>query len=150
MNARTKDVTRELAGRAHADANPGAKRAARRRGHHITTECRHRRSGPPALIATYALNTEHKWRLVAHVKALAFRDQIEKESRAELVERIRELLREQKLAQGEDAAADLSRGVGMLDRAAQKERTAEIAEELSARFRRCAELGITEVEVFGR
>lgn len=149
-----RDVVAAMAACAHEDADAGRsdKETALRNDVSRRTAHRWRKSGrgsPTDVFALFMLTTDDPWRLVAHVKALAKRVNIEDETREELIRRTRELLAQEKVVEGMDSARDLSRGVSWKERAALKERDAAIDEELAARFRRLAELKVPESEVFG-
>lgn len=150
MNARARDILGMSAALLHVDLDPDDQLAVHRRGKSRRTWNRARHEGPTEVRAfqTYLLQSTDPYRLLAHVKALVKGIAIRKLTRAELVERFHELRAREKELEGKDNGNDVRRGLGWLERAAQKERDAAVEEELAAVMREFAARGITEAEVF--
>lgn len=138
---------RTLAAHAHAEAFPSPKRSALVNGHHTATEYRWRSLGPPAL-NRYARNCPDKFRLSAHLKALAMREEVDQWSRTELIARYRRLRAE--VAEAYAQVLRLDEGdASQLDRAAADERLAGLLELRSAVRLRVQTEGITDAEIWG-
>lgn len=151
MNARTRDVLKAAAARAHADAEPDDRKAVARHGKSRRTWARARAEGPVEVRAAqaYLWESPHPWRIAAELTATAKHRTVERLSRAELIERYRDLLEADAIGEGEDNALRVRRSVDWMDRAAASERDAAIDMEKAACERRFAVLGVTEPEVFG-
>lgn len=146
----TDEVAHGSAARAHRNGHEGLSDKKVAALHQVSrrTANRWEHEGPPQL-THYAMNTPFKFPLIGHLRAAAM-EEIRNETREELIDRTRALLRHEKACEGADNVNDVSQGVNWLDRAAHKEKDAGVELELAARFKRCAELRIPEHEIFGR
>jgi hypothetical protein len=148
VKAVARDAERAVAGRAHREAYGPPKKAARISGHHLATEYRWGESGPPELLSSYFANTPRKYRMVAHLLALALREQLEPLTREQLIDRCRQLRHE--IAQQYAEVLRLeAEGAAQLDQAAASERLAGLLEERAAAHFLCAARRITAAELWG-
>jgi len=150
MNARERDVLDGLAARAHEDAEPVAKQAARKLSVSGRTARRWANSGPPAVkeFFRYLRAVSDTWRIAAEAQAEAKRATVEGLTRAELIVRYRALLVTECEREGDDRRLDVTRDTPWLDRATASVRDAAIDAEKSAIERRFAELNVRDTEVW--
>lgn len=139
---------------AHRDAHPRKKVAAADHGVHQRTEGRWGRrpdakGSPLHRYSEYLDTAQNPWRLLAHNYSRVMGRAHEDWTREQIVARIQELHVESCLTEGEDKANRARRGLSHLDRARDAERVATHQLELSALWRRAAELKISESEILG-
>ena len=149
---RRADMRRHIAAIAHGDANTRKKKSAADNEVTVRTVIRwgtpqDAKGSPQAKYAAYLENAQDPWRLLASNRATVIQRTLRTKSKAELIERTRELHVLDALGEGEDNSTRNLRGVPLLDRATITERDAAIDEELAAHYRECAARGYTEAEV---
>jgi hypothetical protein len=145
-----RDVAHEMAARAHADAEPNAKKAARRNGNSERTEYRWRVEGPPPVrnCQLFLYRSADPFRHMATLMAAAHRRDIDDLSRAELIAAYHDVLEREKAAEAHDTRGDLDRSASWLDKAMASEQDAALDLRKAAIERRFAELRITREEVW--
>lgn len=153
MNPRRDDAIREAAARAHADADPNAKKLAARMDVSPRSAQRYRspdyaKGSPLHRLGLYLDGCPNPHRVVANARTYLYRG-LKDLSRTELVAQIREHYAEDGRVEGEDNASRFALGVGALDRAALHERDAAEDEWLAAAWREVAARGMTEADVLG-
>lgn len=132
----------------HQESHPHPKRTARRKGHHITTEYRHRREGSPDLLRLerYIAEAEEPFRALAHLRAVAYREAIQRMDREQAIQRYREvhiaLVQRRAEAELNRLMPDVSRS----DRRLTHQRLAALHEELSELERRLEQLDVSMAE----
>lgn len=144
VSRHVRGVDGAFAAKAHLDIYPSAKQSAALAGHHISTEHRHRLSGPPAL-TLYLKNARDKWRLAAHMEVLARGETVERYTQPELIARYREL--QSDFAQTLVQTMDM--GARQIDRAAADEKLSALAAERAAIRVRFEKEGVTEADIWG-
>lgn len=145
-----RDIAFALAAFAQADAEPVAKRAARRHATSERTVQRWAVEGPPAMrnAALFLSRAADAIRHAASLLTAACRSDLARRSRAELVVLYHEVLAAEKAAEAVDTCGDLRRG-GWLERARATEADAALDLRKAAIERRFAELRITDADVWG-
>lgn len=148
---RRRDVTARMAAHAHGDAQPNDKKAATDHRVSRRTANRWRHEGPPEIrdAQRFLYQSANPFRYRATLAAAAKQRAVSGLTDSEVVERIHELLPMEKEVEGRDNGNDTRRGIGLLDRALEKDRDAALNEELSALYREAASRGMTEKDVFG-
>ena len=118
------DAREALAGVAHQDAEPNAKRAARRYSTALRTQYHHREAGSPEMRAAQLWLSRSAWatRHGARLMAEAQRAELDGLTEAQVIDRYHEALAHEAEAEGQDRALDVSRSAGWLDRTAATER----------------------------
>lgn len=103
------DLVKTLAGAAHADAEPSAKRAATRYATSRRTQYRHREEGAPEMRAaqTFLWKSEYPIRHAASLLAAAKWALLEGKSEAEVIAVYHETLAREKAAEAHDTVTDL-------------------------------------------
>lgn len=152
--ARQEDTRRYASAKAHRDAHPKKKRAARENGVSGRTEYRwgtpkDAKGSPLEKYSAYLLASQDPYRLIARNKAEVERMKAEKMTRDEVILRIRELHVQDPIQEAVDASNRARRGLRWRDRAVDAERDVAINAELAGLYLRAEELRITEAEVFG-
>lgn len=144
----------EGAALAHQDAYPNGKAAAIDNGVTYRTERRWRKprdaQGSPAeRDARYIEQAEWPERLLAHYRAKVWEKRYRVLTKTQVISFIRSHMAEDSVAEGEENASRVRRGIPPLQRAALHERDAGHDIRLSALWQRAHDLGITEADVFG-
>lgn len=146
-----RDIAFALAAFAQADAEPVAKRAARRHQTSERTVQRWAVEGPPAMrnAALFLSRAADAVRHAASLLTAACRSDLGRRSRAELVTLYHDVLAAEKAAEAIDTCGDLRRGGCWLERARATEADAALDLRKAAIERRFAELRLTDAEVWG-
>ena len=150
-NPRRDDVRHQMAARTHGDADPNPKQTAAVMDRTPRTARRWRTDGKGSPVdqqMLYLQNCPDPWRVIASLKATAMRP-VQQMAKAEILVRLRELHVADPIQEGVDTSNRYRQGLSWLDRAQDSARDAAHDEEIAALYIRCAELRISETEVFG-
>lgn len=144
------DVIGTLAGIAHQDAEPNAKKASRRYGIALRTEYTRREEGPPVIrdAQRFLYRCANATRHLAGLMAAAKRTDVDNLTKAEAIALYRKTLSDEKRSEGEDSALDVVADCCWIKRAVATER--DLAHDVlkAALCRRFAELHVTHAEVW--
>lgn len=146
-----RDIAFALAAFAQSDAEPTAKRAARRHETSERTVQRWAVEGPPAMrnAALFLSRATNAVRHAASLLTAACRSDLARLSQPQLTALYHEVLAAEKAAEAVDTCGDMRRGGSWLDRARATEADAALDLRKAAIERRFAELRMTDAEVWG-